>query len=228
MAEIRDGNGFRSSSGFCRALFGIHVRGGEAVPEVHLAGLFDPGDHRWVWIGSPSCTIRRVWQGEWGRRIGVVLVVVGLLVQVGLMVPHIPYYWTYYNPLLGGSQRAGETIFVGTGEGLDLAGEYLNIKPDARQLTAMAWYGPGCLSYFFEGEVILIDMDNEWSDDERADLAASDYLLVYSNQLFRDRPEYLLDSLEGIEPEKRIWLHGIEYVRIYSAVDLPAELMEVP
>ena len=92
----------------------------------------------------------------------------------------------------------------------------------------MAWYGPGCLSYFFDGTVILIDQDDQWSADERADLAKSDYLLIYSNQLFRGVPQDLLIPLEGVEPEKRIWLYGIEYVRIYAVDDLPAELIEIP
>jgi hypothetical protein len=71
-----------------------------------------------------------------------------------------------------------------------------------------------------------MEHDNTWEEKERISLAASDYLLVYSNQRFRDRPESLLDALEGIEPEKRIWLHGIEYVRIYDVDDLPGEVMD--
>jgi hypothetical protein len=40
-----------------------------------------------------------------------------------------PYYFSYYNPLLGGSKRAGEVRFVGTGEGLDQAAKILNQMP---------------------------------------------------------------------------------------------------
>ncbi|MBN2045859.1 MAG: glycosyltransferase family 39 protein [Anaerolineales bacterium] len=167
--------------------------------------------------------LEKIWKGKWVSRVGAVLVTAGLLVQVGLMLPHVPYYWTYYNPLLGGSERAGKTIFVGTGEGLDLAGAYLNTKPDAEDLKVVAWYGTGCLSFFFDGEVLPLN-DNLWGEKERAGLGEADYLVLYSNLWFRNKPEALLEGLTGIEPEKRIWLHGIEYARIYDVDDLPEEL----
>ena len=146
--------------------------------------------------------IRRVWSGKWTNQLGWGFVAAGLIVQVLLMLPHVPYYWTYYNPMMGGSERAGKTIFVGTGEGLDLAGEYLNTEPNADQLTALSWYGTGCLSYFFDGEVISLDHDDRWEKGERVDLAESDYLLIYSNQLFRNQPESLLKALEGTRAEE--------------------------
>jgi hypothetical protein len=175
-------------------------------------------------FASLPSLLQKFWTGKWVESVGTAVIVAGFVVQILLVFPHLPYYWTYYNPLLGGSERAGRTIFVGTGEGLDLAGKYLNSKPDADQLVAMSWYGTGCLSYFFDGEVISISSDNTWDEDERARLAESDYLLIYSNQLFRDRPSELLDDLEGISPEKEIWLNGIEFVRIYDVDDLPDEI----
>jgi hypothetical protein len=147
-----------------------------------------------------------------------------LAVQLLLVLPTHPYYFTYYNPLLGGPSAASEKIFVGTGEGLNLAGEYLNQKPSAEDLKVLAWYGTGCLSYFFEGEVDIIDLDDVWSEDEQVLLRNSDYLVTYSNQWFRNRPAELLNALEGIQPEHTVWLQGIEYAHIYATNQLPTEL----
>ncbi len=52
------------------------------------------------------------------------------IIQSLLVWDHYPYYFTYYNPLLGGSKKAGEVRFVGVGEGLDQAAAYL--KPASR------------------------------------------------------------------------------------------------
>lgn len=158
-------------------------------------------------------------------RAAVGLLVLGFAYQLLVTVPTYPYYWTFYNPALGGSEKAGETIFVGTGEGLDLAAEYLNAKPGAASLVVTSWYGTGCLSYYFEGQVFDIDHDNRWDQKERETLAQSDYLLLYSNQWFRNQPAEFLAALENIEPEHRIWLDGIEYVRIYHISQIPGSLI---
>ena len=158
-----------------------------------------------------------------GATIG--LLVLGFAYQLLVMMPTYPYYWTFYNPALGGSEKAGETIFVGTGEGLDLAAEYLNAKPNASELVVTAWYGTGCLSYYFEGQVFDIDHDNRWEEKELDMLAQSDYLLLYSNQWFRNKPAKLLAALENIEPEHRVWLDGIEYVRIYHVSQIPDSMI---
>ena len=47
---------------------------------------------------------------------------------------HYPYYLTYFNPLLGGSVTAPHVLFVGWGEGLEAAAEWLNKQPEAETL----------------------------------------------------------------------------------------------
>ena len=159
------------------------------------------------------------------ERAAIGLLVLGFAYQLLVTAPSYPYYWTFYNPALGGSEKAGETIFVGTGEGQDLAAEYLNAKPNAGNLVVTAWYGTACLSYYFEGQVYDIDHDNRWEEKELDTLAQSDYLLLYSNQWFRNQPSKLLAALENIEPEYRVWLDGIEYVRIYHVSQIPDSMI---
>ncbi|MBW8011847.1 MAG: phospholipid carrier-dependent glycosyltransferase [Chloroflexi bacterium] len=153
------------------------------------------------------------------------LILAGLVIyQLTIALISFPYYFSYYNPLLGGSRKAGETRFVGVGEGLDQVGEYLNLKPGAESMRVLSWYSIGCLSYFFDGETNFINFTNQW--DQQGLLADSDYLVTYTNQWHRRLPEKLISTLEGIEPEHSIWINNIEYARIYDTNTLPQELFE--
>lgn len=138
-----------------------------------------------------------------------------------------PYYFTYYNPLLGGSKTAGETTFLGLGEGLNLVGEYLNGKPDSETLTVMSWIGIGPLSFFFDGDTVLLRFDND-SDSgnsilhlEDVDYLAIyvqdiDYLIYNNDQLHNRIHKRIIDLLANVEPEHSIWINDIEYARIYK------------
>ena len=130
-----------------------------------------------------------------------------------------PYYLNYYNPLLGGAKRAGNTRFIGYGEGLDVAARYLANKENASNLTVAAWYGYGPFSFFFPGKTFLIPTGVTWSNNFINMLQHSDYLVVYTNQWYRKIPPELFALLDNFQPEKSVWLNGIEYVRIYRVDD---------
>jgi hypothetical protein len=134
-----------------------------------------------------------------------------------------PYYFSYYNPILGGSKIAGEVRFVGVGEGLDQAAKFLNQMPDAENLRVYSWYGKGPFSYFFKGKTAIIPTGIIWSEDFIYKLRSSDYLVVYSNQWHRQTPPELFDILEGVEPFHRVWIEEIEYARTYKVEDIPLD-----
>jgi hypothetical protein len=58
--------------------------------------------------------------------------------QLSEALDSLPYPLMYYNPILGGSEKAREVLLVGWGEGYDLAAGYLNTLPDADTLVASA------------------------------------------------------------------------------------------
>jgi 4-amino-4-deoxy-L-arabinose transferase-like glycosyltransferase len=146
-----------------------------------------------------------------------------LLVSSLLVWDHYPYYFTYYNPILGGSQRAGQTRFVGVGEGLDQAAAFLNQLPDADKLRVLSWYGKGPFSFYFIGKTSTISTDNNWEGNLDERLREADYLVTYTNQWYRRRPPELFDLLDRIEPIHRVWIDGIEYARIYKISDIPLD-----
>jgi hypothetical protein len=126
-----------------------------------------------------------------------------------------PYYFSYYNPLLGGSRKAPEVMQIGWGEGIDQAARYLNAKPNAEQLTVYSWYETGCFSYLFEGVSHQISSKYEWDEAQVDQFFAADYVVIYIHQWQRKMAEHLLGYLALQTPEYTIQLNGLEYARIY-------------
>ncbi len=140
------------------------------------------------WVGFVRVLFAR--PSEDGRRTWVTAAALSTVILLhGLFtVRHYPYYLTYFNPFLGGTDRAPNVIMVGWGEGLDQVGAWLTdrIQPgnDTELLSVVSWYDDGPLSYFLPGDVRhtdFIDSDNFWFD--------ADYAVLYVNQWQRENPD---------------------------------------
>lgn len=153
------------------------------------------------------------------------LVITVLAAQFMVASSHFPYYFTYFNPLLGGPRRAAQTRMIGVGEGLDIAARYLESKPGSEGLRVMSFYGIGPFSYFFPGKVepIYDVTEDLWSKDFVRKLQRMDYLVIYTNQKFRNGPSRLFALLEEVPPEYVVELHGADYVWIYDPAKIPLE-----
>ena len=116
-------------------------------------------------------------------RISVWIVVAALLLFHGLLAfVHYPYYFTYYNPLAGGSRTAPDVLLVGWGEGLDAAAGWLKQQPDAAHQRVISWYSDGPLSYFVQpGQKALSFYFTSY-------LLDADYAVLYVNQWQRGLP----------------------------------------
>ena len=116
-----------------------------------------------------------------------------VFVQGGLAVSHFPYYFTYYNPLVGGPAVAARLMTVGWGEGLEQAAAYLNNLPDAKSLVVSSWYSDVFQPYF-------VGKQASFSDDGRGQLTA-DYVVFYINQIQRQKPyPGLIDYFRSDKP----------------------------
>jgi hypothetical protein len=151
--------------------------------------------------------------------IGAIMLV-GL--QLGLALASFPYFISYYNPVLEALEPGVQnpTLNVtGCGVGLDQAAAYLAQKPNAAGMTVMAANGYGCFSYYFPGRTE--PMNNlVLSDPQLLDiLRGSQYAVV---DYFNQRRNQIPDGLEGIAPEKTIWINGMDFLNIYRASDLLA------
>jgi hypothetical protein len=135
-----------------------------------------------------------------------------LIVNGPLVVANYPYYFTYYNPLLGGIKGAEAVLTLGWGEGLDLAAAYLNRKPNAEKLRVASWY-QSTFAPYFRGEALSYSK-------EKGKVLAGDYTIFYINQTQRRFPDDALFDYfaEHFSPEKVISLDGVDYAWIYPSL----------
>jgi hypothetical protein len=138
-----------------------------------------------------------------------------ILVQAAGSLSTFPYYFSYYNPLMGGSQNAPQVMQIGWGEGLDEAARYLNTKNSAADLHVMSWYSPGSFSYFFKGDSRFLGSQTKPSQSYQDKFFNSEYAVIYIHQWQRQIPGWMLEFLSNRTPEHTVWINGIEYVRIY-------------
>jgi 4-amino-4-deoxy-L-arabinose transferase-like glycosyltransferase len=157
-----------------------------------------------------------------GRYLQAAILTMVIFVQLIWVFRSFPYFYTFYNPVMGGLQKAAQTRLVGVGEGLDQAGLYLLSKPNSSQLQVMSWFGVGPLSYYFDGEVDPLFIANSaWTPELIKKLSEMDYLVTYIYQKNSNLPPELFKLLEGIEPEHTITISGAEYAWIYKVSDIP-------
>jgi hypothetical protein len=135
--------------------------------------------------------------------------------QFAFALPAFPYYFSYYNPMLGGTVKAPRVMMIGWGEGLDQAARYLNALPDAERLRVATWFWNGTFSYFFKGRIVPGRLAPDTTRSR--DWITSDYGVLYINLLQRGRvPREVVEHVRGLTPVKVVRIQGLEYARIYD------------
>jgi 4-amino-4-deoxy-L-arabinose transferase-like glycosyltransferase len=150
-------------------------------------------------------------------RISVWIVVAALLLFHGLLAfVHYPYYFTYYNPLAGGSRTAPDVLLLGWGEGLDAAAGWLKQQPEAAHQRVISWYSDGPLSYFVQpGQKALSFYFTSY-------LLDADYAVLYVNQWQRGLPSpELVNYFLAQKPVHIVRSGGLELARIYDIRNQP-------
>lgn len=173
--------------------------------------------------GVPTVPARHVWDGirRWlGQHTGW-LVGLALAAQSATVLLLFPYYFQYFNPLLGGGRAAPYFVNIGWGEGLDRAAAYLNQLPGATSSKAVAAWYSWQFAPFYKGTTV------DLAGNEPA--LTADYVVFYINQLQRGFPSReLLDYFGDRQPLHRVRLNEVDYAIIYPGPvigsDLPAEI----
>jgi len=111
-------------------------------------------------------------------------------------------------------------MLVGWGEGLDLAADYLNALPDARQLRVTTWFWNDAFAYMFKGEA----QEGTFAPSAASILqwSAADYSVLYISQL--QRGLYSRELLEYFASQTPVLIgriHDLEYVRVYDLHKAP-------
>jgi hypothetical protein len=179
---------------------------------VALAGRFSqPG----TWLSQRE-GIR-----SWAVLFTAVLLVGG---QIAQLASTYPYYYAYYNPLLGGTKGAERMFWLGWGEGLEEVGGYLNQQPDAEQLSVMSMHAYGPLSYYFEGHSVGKPWPEELSFDLIEDL---DYMVIYVSDRQTNHHPLMQAVLQPLTPEFVVEINGVEYARLYNMAEISVEGWEM-
>ena len=143
-------------------------------------------------------------------------VVALLALQLCLVYPTYPYYFSYYNSVAGGAAAAARLMPVGWGEGLDQAAAYLNTLPGVESAKVTAWYSTTFEPYFKGQAIYKIDED-KISRSAKPGVAA-DYVVFYINQVQRQLPsEGVLQFFQTGSPVYTVTLNGLDYAWIYPA-----------
>jgi 4-amino-4-deoxy-L-arabinose transferase-like glycosyltransferase len=151
---------------------------------------------------------------KWRTAVTWIVLPVLITIQAGLAWKASPYFFNYYNPLLGGSRQAVGTMQIGWGEGLDQAARYINEKPNSNRLSVLAWYGDR--SFFFFSKSRIYNIPSEWSTSNWDEFNKSDYVVIYLEEWQRNLPAEVLDRLRNLKPEYSVWIDGLEYVQVYK------------
>ncbi len=127
------------------------------------------------------------------------------LIQVIPVLTLHPYYGTYYNPCWR-ITNITKVCTIGDGSGLDLAADYLNQKPNAKNLVVrVSPLSAEFFGYYFKG--------TSYRRDQEPVLFPPDYEVVYIRDLQINRVH--LDDIKGTL-EQVIRLNHIDYVWIYK------------
>lgn len=127
---------------------------------------------------------------------------------------HYPYYFTYYNPLVGGPVAAQEVLTIGWGEGLDIAASFMNAQFSTQRTRVSSWYESTFAPYYY-GPTISYS-------DHKGRALAGDFVIFYVNQRQRQFPDSVLFDYytSRFEPIHVVNLQGIDYVWIYPSFGL--------
>ncbi len=138
----------------------------------------------------------------------IILAIAIIVIQGALLVQVQPYYLAYFNPaIFGGQSHTPDIVLVGWGEGLNLAADYLNAKPNASNIVVAAQYH-GFASYY-NGKTIDMLRTN-------GNISGSDYVVFYVSMVQRHWNYDLWNEYQNRTPEKVIRINDMDYCWIYK------------
>ncbi len=135
--------------------------------------------------------------------------------QLALVLPAYPYFYSYWNPLLGGGATAVKTLPVGSGEGLDKAINVLNQFSNAEHLTLVCGASRSWCEGAFKGTTWSYDAlnGNDWMQ--------ADYVLLYISWLQRQSyPQEVVDYLASRSIVYQAELGGAAYAWLYQVPEV--------
>jgi 4-amino-4-deoxy-L-arabinose transferase-like glycosyltransferase len=145
-----------------------------------------------------------------GRRPRMLLILV-LAMQLTILLPNVPYYLTYFNPLAGGPAMAQKLLMVGNGELLDQAGVWLRRQAPGGDAVLASWYANSIAPYY-GGPTIPLSPTSEF---EPKTWRLAKFVGLYINNVQRHLPDRIVEYFGPQRPLFEAKAHGVSYVRVY-------------
>jgi hypothetical protein len=135
--------------------------------------------------------------------------------QIALCVNCYPYYFSYFNPVLGGLQTAAKVMWVGWGEGLDQVSRYLESSANGRALCIGTSYEQ-ILNYREQFRDNVLFFPPSPTQPQRFWPVQLDYAVVYINALQRyGLPRSFVELFGAEAPQFVARINGLEYAWVY-------------
>ena len=152
------------------------------------------------------------------RRV-VVTITLALIVAIqgGSYLSAHRYPLTYYNPLLGGLDRAVNVVRVGWGESEKEAAAFILAEASGKAVTVRTSGGRGPLLYFLHAPVVV--QPHPFSTV--ADWESTDYYVASIQQWQRDIDGEVINYLEQFEPVKVVTVNGVPFTKVYNLEAIP-------
>ncbi len=147
--------------------------------------------------------------------LSISLIIIILGIQLAITLPAYPYFFTYWNPWVGGGRGAMATLPMGSGEGIDLAMDYLNNRPGAAESTLVCGASQPWCSRLFKGETLRYAsfFNGTWVE--------ADYASLYISHLQRQNyPPEIVDFFRQQAPLYQVDLQGATYVWVYAVPEI--------
>ncbi|NEO98940.1 MAG: phospholipid carrier-dependent glycosyltransferase [Symploca sp. SIO2E9] len=165
-------------------------------------------------------------------RPGIKMAITLALAQLFILLPHYPYYLTYYNPLLGGIKVAQHLFMVGQGEGLDQAAQWFNQSYNERQVsevTVASGYQKAFYPYFQGKTLDLGTRSLKLTEAGVPFWTQANHVVIYFNQFQRQLPDpKILAYFRTQKPLHTVRIKGLDYVQVYpGAVPLAEDLANI-
>jgi hypothetical protein len=141
---------------------------------------------------------------------GVLLALV-LLVQLAVLLPHVPYYVTYFNPLAGGPAVAQRLVMIGNGELMERAVAWLDRQAPPDDATVATWYIDS-LAPYRGGPTIGLD---DRSGGKPEIWRRANFVVLYVNMIQRNWPTQVVRYFTGQRPLWEVKAHGVTYLQVY-------------
>ncbi len=133
-----------------------------------------------------------------------------------ILLPYAPYYFTYFNPLVGGPFTAPYLVKIGWGEGLDRVGRFLQREGDLRDSRVGTAYA-STVAPFFEGDLSSVSGPN------------LDFVVLYTKQVQSGRPSpTFIRYFDQLDPIFSVELNGIHYADVYPGPAVQPSLALTP